>query len=343
MKKMAVFTLYDDKGASSQYRAFLFKKDIDSNFDTKWYYFWDNGYVTKCMHNKKKYVIKICFKYTISAIKRWYQLNFVAPKMDIIFVQKACIPKMKNHFLNRAKRAGTKIIFDVDDAVYLNSNDNSNEIAKASNIVICGNMNLYNHYLKYNSNTYILPTVENTLNYEKYWKDTFSLKTIGWIGSKTTIDNLDLIVEPINSLINKHPEVRFCIISDTALDYPERISNCSFIKWDKNTYIEELSKFTIGIMPLKDNEYNHGKCGFKLIQYLNMKKPVIGSDIGVNGKIINKNGLIIHSERDWENAFETLLFDRKLYNDCINEIENSFFKAYHYNVVCKKLIKLIDA
>lgn len=53
MKKVAIFTLYDDKGASSQYRAFLFKKDIDSNFDAQWYCFWDNNYVTKYMHNKK--------------------------------------------------------------------------------------------------------------------------------------------------------------------------------------------------------------------------------------------------------------------------------------------------
>lgn len=62
MKKVAIFTLYDDKGASSQYRAFLFKKDIDSNFDAQWYCFWDNNYVTKYMHNKKKFAIEIFWR-----------------------------------------------------------------------------------------------------------------------------------------------------------------------------------------------------------------------------------------------------------------------------------------
>ena len=53
MKKLAVFTLYDEKGASSQYRAYIFKEMLDEQFETNWYYFWDDIYVTKYMRNKK--------------------------------------------------------------------------------------------------------------------------------------------------------------------------------------------------------------------------------------------------------------------------------------------------
>lgn len=342
MKKLCVFTLYEDKGGSSQYRAYLFKKDLEKNFDVKWYYFWNNNYATKYMHNKKKYLIIITFQYIISTIKRWYQITFIAPKCDVIFIQKAIIPKVKKTFLNKIKQNNVPIIFDVDDAVYLNNRDNTNDIASISKVVICGNKNLQAHYKKYCSNTVILPTIENTNKYMKYWKNNFNEKSIVWIGSKTTVNNIDLVVNPINKIINKHPEVKFYIISNDALDFPNKIKNCYLIKWEKNRYVKDLSNKTIGIMPLYDNEFNRGKCGFKLIQYLNMKMPVIGSDVGVNSQIIKDNGLLANNEEEWEEALEKLLFDEKIYNKYVEHIESDFLKKYHYENVLKKLINILN-
>ena len=342
MKKLAVFTLYDEKGASSQYRAYIFKEILDKQFETNWYYFWDNTYVTKYMRNKKKYPLQIIFKYICSAVKRWYQLNFLASKVDVIFLQKASIPKVHNHFLKKAKKNGVKIIFDVDDAIYLTSGDNSDDIAKIADEIICGNQNLYEHYSKINPHTVVLPTIENTFRYEKYWRNTFDDKKIGWIGSKTTIPNLELIVSPINNIVERHPEVKFYIISDSPLNYTEKIKNCYFIKWDKEKYIECLSDFTVGIMPLEDNEFNRGKCGFKLIQYLNMKKPVIGSGVGVNESIIRGNGIVANTEEEWENALEFLLYNKDGYEKFVKNINRDFFKTYHIKNVSKALIKILE-
>lgn len=342
MKKLAVFTLYDEKGASSQYRAYIFKEMLDEQFETNWYYFWDDIYVTKYMRNKKKYPLQVIVKYINAAVKRWYQLSFLAPKVDVIFLQKGSIPKVHNHFLKRAKKKGVKIVFDVDDAIYLTPGDNSDDIARIADVVICGNKNLYNHYSKMNQNVIVLPTVENTFRYERYWSDTFNYKSIGWIGSKTTIPNLELVISPINKLVEKHPEIKFYIISDDPLTYTNRIKNCHFIKWDKSTYIEELSKFTVGIMPLEDTEYNRGKCGFKLIQYLNMKKPIIGSGVGINTEIIEGNGIVANTEKEWEDALECILYNRDKYDQFVNNIEQNFFEKYHIKNVSASLINILE-
>ena len=341
-KKLCVFTLYSEKGASSQYRAFLFKKDFDKDFDTRWFSFWNNKYVTKYMHNKKKYAIFIILQYFFASIKRIFQLMIIAPRCDVVFIQKATIPKLHQTFLSRISHKNVRIVFDVDDAVYALPNDNTDMIAKQADCVISGNENLRKHYSKFCNNCIIIPTVDNTHLYQEYWKDTYSNKIIGWIGSKTTIDNFDLIVDALNEITSRHPEVKIAIISNTALNYTEKINNSYLITWASDTYLESMSDFTIGIMPLKDNEFTRGKCGFKLIQYLNMKKPVVGSGVGVNGEIIASNGIVANSTEEWVNAIESLLYDENRYQECVMRIENEFFDKYHYDLIVRKIISCLN-
>ncbi len=188
----------------------------------------------------------------------------------------------------------------------------------------------------------MIPTVDNTNLYSVHWKDTFDNKIIGWIGSKTTINNFDLIIDALNEITKRHPEVKIAIISNTALDYTDKIKSSYLISWSAETYLKALSTFTIGIMPLKDNEFTRGKCGFKLIQYLNMKKPVVGSDVGVNGEIINGNGIVANSTEEWVDAIELLLYDENRYRECVKHIENEFFDKYHFDNIAKKITKNLE-
>ena len=293
------------------------------------------------MHNKKRYLFLIILNYVISFFARMFQLILIAPNVDVLFIQKACIPKFRNTFLKRAKSKGVRIIFDIDDATYLLNKDNTDEIAKLSDVVICGNETLRNHYESLKCKCMVLPTVENTTRFENFWKDTFNDKVIGWIGSASSIHNLELIVEPLNEFIEKHPEVHFDIICNDDQGYVDRIKNSRLVIWDKNKYISDMSKITIGIMPLEDTGFNKGKCGFKLIQYLNMKKPVIGSGVGVNSQIIYGNGIIANNSREWVNAFEKLLFCRKTYDECVKHVENVFFEEYHFSKVSRNLINIL--
>ena len=330
MKKICIFTLYPEKGASSKYRFFLYQKDLQAKFKLKIFSFWNDAYVEKYMHYKKKYAARIVFVFLIAFVKRLLQLLFVAPKSDVCFFQKACIPKFRYNHIARLKKKGIRIVFDVDDAVYAVKRDYSDEIAELSDVVICGNEALCSHYKKKNSNVILMPTVENTNLFRPYWKDTKRNKTIGWIGSMSTIDNLDLVVSPINKIVNVHPEVNVLIISNTALDYDKKIKNCRLVKWNKETYISELSNISIGVMPLKNNEVNRGKCGFKLIQYLNLKKPVVASDVGVNKEIVGTCGLLANNEQEWCDAIESLLMDDEKYTRFERNIDNSFFDKYSY-------------
>jgi len=176
MKKLAVFILYSESGASSRYRTFIFKDELEKEFDVNWYSFWNESYSSKYMWKKKKYAPIIAWIYLIAVLKRVIQLMFFAPKYDVVYLQKASIPKIRKTFLSRLKKKGVRIVFDVDDAIYENSRDNSDKIARQAFSIICGNETLKEHYSKFNSNCVVLPTIENTMLYEPFWNDTFKEK-----------------------------------------------------------------------------------------------------------------------------------------------------------------------
>lgn len=48
----------------------------------------------------------------------------------------------KSTFFHRMQKNRVRIIFDVDDAVYLDPKGNSDKIAEAADAVICGNETL---------------------------------------------------------------------------------------------------------------------------------------------------------------------------------------------------------
>ncbi len=62
-------------------------------------------------------------------------------------------------------------------------------------------------------------------------------------------------------------------------------------------------------MPLNNDAWSEGKCGFKLIQYLSLGIPAIANSVGVNKQIIEdgKNGILADNAEQWEKAIRVLL------------------------------------
>lgn len=340
--KVIFFLQYGSMGSSSKYRILLYKDEFDKRYITKYCYFWDNKYVAKYMANKKKYVFHILLEYMKSMLKRLYHIFFIVPKYDVLVIQRCIIPYIPFTFLNYVKRRGVKIVYDIDDALHLNKKYNCDQIGKSANCVIVGSRALKEHYKTLNMNVKFVPTVDNDLLYESHRKDTFSNKCIGWIGSFSTIQNFELIVEAVNRLIEEKPETYVKIISDDIRGYDKKIKNCKFVKWSGETYKAEMEEFTIGIMPLIDNEFNKGKCGFKLIQYLDLEKPVIASDLGENIFIVRNFGCVCHSSEEWYRYLRKLLFDENYYRECVFNIRNDFINYYGYEKTFEKLDNIIS-
>jgi glycosyltransferase involved in cell wall biosynthesis len=104
----------------------------------------------------------------------------------------------------------------------------------------------------------------------------------------------------------------------------------TFKKWDKDTEIEDLNNIDIGIMPLYNNEWEKGKCGFKGLQYMSLEIPTIMSPVGVNTEIIQDglNGFLAKTEQEWFGKLAKLIENKELRNKLGKAGKQSILEKY---------------
>ena len=131
---------------------------------------------------------------------------------------------------------------------------------------------------------------------------------IGWSGSTTTIEHFRHAIPALRTLRERYGErVAFTVIGDA--DYRCRDLDVEALPWHRDTELEDLSTFDIGIMPLPDDPWARGKCGLKGLQDMALEIPTVMSPVGVNQEIIvhGENGLLAGSHDEWVHALSTLV------------------------------------
>jgi len=116
---------------------------------------------------------------------------------------------------------------------------------------------------------------------------------------------------PVLSKLEKEFAFKFIVVSNREPAF--HLNSLVYIHWQKATEIADLLKFNIGLMPLTDDQWARGKCGFKALQYMALGMPAIASPVGVNIKIIdnNLNGYLCESAEEWEEAIRQLLTEKQ--------------------------------
>jgi len=96
-------------------------------------------------------------------------------------------------------------------------------------------------------------------------------------------------------------------------------------------------------MPLPDDNWECGKCGYKLIQYMACGVPVIASPVGINQKIVEpgKNGFLARTQTDWVTALITIINDRELAQQMGQFGRTKVENEYCLQVTVPKLVNLI--
>ncbi|MCW3127619.1 MAG: group 1 glycosyl transferase [Bacteroidetes bacterium] len=224
-----------------------------------------------------------------------------------------------------AKVLRKKIVYDFDDAIWLPNTSAHNKIAagikwhgKVASIcrwsykVSCGNEYLADYARQYNSHVIVNPTTIDTIHLHNRVKDQNSSEiVIGWTGTHSTSQYLDDILPVIEKLEKTH-DFTFMVVSNAPLR--SAIKSLKYIHWNKETEIEDLMQFNIGIMPLRDDRWAKGKCGFKALQYMSLGIPALVSPVGVNTRIVDDqvNGMICKSPQEWEQAIVGYISDAQL-------------------------------
>lgn len=224
-----------------------------------------------------------------------------------------------------AKVLGKKIVYDFDDAIWLpNTSENNKMIAglkwhhKVDSIckwaykVSCGNDYLCDYARQFNANVVLNPTTIDTEHHHNQIKNQHTdMLVIGWTGTHSTVDYLKDLV-PVIQKLEQEFDFEFRVISNRAPDF--ELKSMVYIPWQKDTEIADLLGFNFGVMPLTDDKWAKGKCGFKALQYMSLGMPAVVSPVGVNVKIVTEgvDGFLCNTPMEWENALRKLITDEAL-------------------------------
>ena len=211
--------------------------------------------------------------------------------------------------------AGRKLLFDVDDAIWLNSDSNfSEEIASRSVGVIVGNQFLADYYQSVAAKVWVVPTCVDT----DVWKPLSAKKTeswvIGWIGTSSNLDYLYEVEKPLAEFLVQHPTSKLRIICNKKPSF-KKIPSAAwhFAYWSAESEVRQVQQMDVGLMPLPDTEWTRGKCAFKMIEYMAVGAPVVVSPVGVNHEVLQQAevGLAATTDSDWYEALKLLFHDRQ--------------------------------
>lgn len=134
---------------------------------------------------------------------------------------------------------------------------------------------------------------------------------IGWIGSPATADYLTMVAPALQRLARTHA-IR-CVAIGAR---PDQVEGTPFQAepWTEAGEGAQVAAFDIGLMPLPDEPWERGKCGYKLIQYMACGVPVVASPVGVNPEIVTPgmNGELATSTDEWVAALSRLIENPEL-------------------------------
>ncbi|MEO0404487.1 MAG: hypothetical protein AAF193_06415, partial [Bacteroidota bacterium] len=205
-----------------------------------------------------------------------------------------------------------RLIFDFDDAVWLPNVSRGNRLfrwmkghhnvirlMKWANTCVGGNEYLCDFARKYCGDVVYLPSVVSMSQRHRDSKKEKSNKQLNicWTGSHSTIQYLKLIEGAMKEWTNRGHQI--FIISDQKPQFTSFPFH--WVKWNKEIEISSLKNMDVGVMPLPNEEWVKGKCGFKLIQYMSMGVIPIATSVGVNTSLLGeKRGVLISNPLDWQ-------------------------------------------
>lgn len=263
---------------------------------------------------------------------------------SVCWLQKVLIP----YHLTLEKKVKHPMVFDLDDAIWLDEGKGfTDKILQNSEVVFAGNSYLADWCSRYHKKVIVIPTAVDTSIYKPVYRNTNSF-VIGWIGTSGNFKFLKKIELSLKQFLNKRKDSFLKIIADRfpveLSDIAERIH---FVKWDESLHVSEMYDFSIGIMPIENDEWGKGKCSYKMLQYMAMGKPVIVSPFGMNNELLGSGavGYGAITNDDWFDCFELAYnnnYSSSIQNESVKIVEEYYSTDSVSQTIALQLNKIIS-
>ena len=272
---------------------------------------------------------------------------------DAILLQRSLLSSME---LSLLKKRANHLFYDIDDAVMFNSDGQSRwkrsrrfqNTMRMVDVALCGNRYLADEAVQRGGTTKVIPTAVPVKKIQADAKTAQKHDTdkivVGWTGSRSTCRYLNDLF-PVLATFGE--QIHLKLISNAAKNFRYRkLGNVTYehFEWSRETEYSQLADVQIGLMPLPDNVWTRGKCGFKALQYMSLGIPTICSPVGMNSQLIQsgKNGYLANSHEEWEAALKTLV-ETPFLREAIGQAGHiKVLEQYDLDVIGPLLVKTIE-
>lgn len=230
---------------------------------------------------------------------------------DTIVIQKKLFSQFE---LKLLRKKCHNLVFDFDDALWTfhpsepPGRARDKRVAKirkrfemvcpSVDLVIAGNKYLADNAAPLQPNIQIIPTpIDTDIYVPAERKGPTARPTVGWMG---TASNLYFLPEVFTALNPYADRLHFCVIADKRFSEKYKTA-ADFEFWQPEKEVAQLQAMDIGLMPLTDDDYTRGKCGFKILQYMACGVAPVASNVGFNREIIEhgKDGFLVDRPEQW--------------------------------------------
>jgi glycosyltransferase involved in cell wall biosynthesis len=227
--------------------------------------------------------------------------------------------------LERAAASGRRLIYDVDDAVWLSGRQTGGHpagvlkgaarkvrwLAERAEQTIAGNEFLAEHLAVHSERVTVVPSLVDPDSYAVRAHEQGEALALGWIGSPTTAPYLAGIAPVLERFAKESDRpVRLLVVGGSVgeivgVGVEERA-------WSPQAEREALAEIDIGLMPLADTPWTRGKCAYKALQYMAAGIPAVADDVGVSAATIGGAGYAVSGVEPWLEALRALAGDAGL-------------------------------
>lgn len=268
-------------------------------------------------------------------------------RYDAIVIQKKLFSSFEPALLRR--KCG-KLVFDFDDALWTyhpstkpgpkrdarSAKDSKRLTRQCAQVdtVIAGNSYLADRVSGCAKEISIIPTPLDT---DKYVPGIFdrNRSQVGWMGTSSNLFFIGDVLQGLRPALESDPAL---IISNK--EYRGRGSDLvRYEDWSGEREVEQLQSIDIGLMPLTDDEYTRGKCGFKLLQYMACGAVPVASAVGFNREIIEDgiDGFLVSSPEQWHEKVSLLKSDADLRERMRNAAREKVVTKFSLKTASEKL------
>ncbi len=239
---------------------------------------------------------------------------------DVVWMEKELLPWIPFDVEMLFVRRHIPLVLDYDDAVFHRYDRHGSRVVRmllgkkidrlmgVASLVIAGNDYLLRRARAAGPKQLLqLPTVVDVDRYRPVEDAGAQPPVVGWIGTPMTSRYLEELFPTLVDCVRRY-DGRLLLVG-ASHDFGAT-DGVDVVGWSLETEVEAIRSMRVGIMPLPDDPWERGKCGYKLVQYMACGLPVIASPVGVNEVIVSEDvGSLALGADDWSRSVTRLLDD----------------------------------